>query len=399
MNTPFPTSAILEEVLASLETLSNSADLPTLVLSLRKRFPDLDPKILNMAAEIFVARRSAPHKLGEWARGGYFSLAVLQQASRSAIADHRAQAFRGFSHVLEIGTGSGSDTAALAAVCDHVTTVEADVATSELARRNLQLRGFSNVTFIVGAAEAILPRIEDTFDGLFADPARRSREGDRVKEASDYFPPLDFVMKLAIGHRRAVKVSPGLFIDAPSLGWRREFVGYGSECLEQTLWYGADKIDSSVFVADIGKGWSPSPAVPPLPYAESLRGFIVEAHAVVNRSQEVGRFFAERGIRQVAPDVAYGISGEAPTLDPLLTCFRILDAFPYHLKKLKEAVRPLGWSRRTELKKRTCPLDLDEVRAALPLEEHSHEAPFGVLFFFRWRSVTWVVLAERIREQ
>ncbi len=399
MNTPFPSSAILDEVLASLETLSNSADLPILVLSLRKKFPDLDPKILNMAAEIFVARRSAPQKLGEWARRGYFSLAVLQQASRSAIADHRAQAFRGLSHVLEIGTGSGSDTAALAAVCDHVTTLEADLATSELARRNLQLRGFSNVTFVVGAAEEILPRIEVSFDGLFADPARRSREGDRVKEASDYSPPLDFVMKLGIGHRRAIKVSPGLFIDAPSLGWTREFVGYGSECLEQTLWFGTDKIDSSVFVADIGKGWSPSRAVPPLPYAESLQGFIVEAHAVVNRSQEVGRFFAERGIRQVASDVAYGISAEVPTLDPLVNSFRILDAFPYHLKKLKESVKPLGWSRRTELKKRTCPLDLDEVRAALPLEEHSHEAPFGVLFFFRWRNVTWVVLAERIREQ
>jgi hypothetical protein len=399
VNTPFPSSAILDEVIASLETLPNSTDLPSLVLTLRKRFPEVDPKTLNMAAEIFVARRSAPHKLGEWSRQGYFSLAVLQQASRSAIAEHRAQAFRGLSHVLEIGTGSGSDTAALAAVCEKVTTLEADAATSELARRNLELRGYSNVTFLVGSAEEILPQLTDTFDGLFADPARRSREGDRIKEASDYSPPLDFVMQLPFGHRRAIKISPGLFIDAPALGWSREFVGYGSECLEQTLWYGTERVDSSVFVADIGTGWSPSQAVMPLPHAESLQGFIVEAHAVVNRSQEVGRFFAERGIQQIAPDVAYGTCSEAPPFDPLLSSFRILDAFPHHLKKLKEAVRNLGWSRRTELKKRTCPLDLDEVRAALSLGEHSHEAPFGVLFFFRWRSVTWVVLAERIREQ
>jgi SAM-dependent methyltransferase len=398
VNTPFASSAVLDEVLAALETLSNSVDLPSLVLSLRKRFPELDPQALNMAAEIFVARRSAPQKLGDWARGGYFSLAVLQQASRSAIAEHRAQGFRGSSHVLEIGTGSGSDTAALAAVCGKVTTLEADPATSELARRNLELRGISNVTFIVGTAEEVLQHLEGSFDALFADPARRSREGDRIKEASDYSPPLDFVMKLSIGHKRAIKVSPGLFIDAPSLGWSREFVGYGSECLEQTLWYGTDTIDSSVFVADIGKGWSPSRAVHPLPHAESLEGFIIEAHAVVNRSQEVGRFFAERGIRQIAPDVAYGISSEEPTPDPLLTSFRILDAFPYHLKTLKLSVKSLRWSRRTELKKRTCPLDLEEVRAALPLEEHSHEAPFGVLFFFRWRSATWVLLAERVRE-
>ncbi len=399
MNTPFPSLAVLDGVLAALETLSSSADLPTLVLNLRKRFPDIDPKTLNLAAEIFVARRSAPHKLGEWARDGYFSLAVLQQASRSAIAKHRAQSFRGLKHVLEIGTGSGSDTAALAAVCHKVTTLEADPATSELARRNLQLRGFSNVTFMVGAAEEILPRIAGDFDGLFADPARRSRDGDRIKEAADYSPPLDFVMSLSIGRKRAIKVSPGLFIDAPSLGWSREFVGYGTECLEQTLWYGTERTDSSVFVADIGEGWSPAPAVEPLAHAESLQGFIVEAHAVINRSQELGRFFAERGIQQVAPDVAYGITSGAPTADPLLTCFRILDAFPYHLKRLREAVKSRGWSRRTELKKRTCPLELEEVRAALPLEDHSHGAAFGVLFFFRWRSATWVVLAERFREQ
>jgi hypothetical protein len=398
VSTNSPSSAVLDEILVFLEALSISSDLPSLVLTLRKRFPLIDPQMLNIAAEIFVARRSAPEKLGEWSRRGYFSRAVLQQASRASIAEYRAQAFRGLSHVVEIGTGAGSDTAALASVCNHVTTLDADPETSELAQRNLELRGLSNVTFLVGTAQDLLPRLEGTVDGLFADPARRSREGERVKDASDYSPPLDFVMALSLGETRAIKVSPGLFIDAPALGWTREFIGYGSECLEQTLWYGTSKVDSSVFVADIETGWSPSASVHNLAYAESLEGFIVEAHAVVNRSQHVTQFFSERTIRQIASDVAYGISATAPSQHPLLTSFRILDAFPYHLKKLKESVKSHSWSRRTELKKRTCPLDLEEIRAALPLVEHSHGAPFGVLFFFRWRNATWVVIAERVCE-
>ncbi len=398
MSTVFPSSAVLDEILAYLETLSSSSDLPTLILTLRRKFPHIEPQPLNTAAEIFIARRSAPEKLGEWSRHGYFSRAVLQQASRTPIAEYRAEAFRGLSHVVEIGTGAGSDTAALASVCDHVTTLEVDPETSELARRNLRLRGLSNITFLVGSAEELLPELQGTTDGLFADPARRSKEGERFKDAADYSPPLDLVMGLSLGHTRAIKVSPGLFIDAPAHGWKREFIGYGSECLEQTLWYGTQKIDSSIFVVDASSGWSPSPSIHPLPYAESLEGFILEAHAVLNRSQYVSRFFAERGIRQIAGDVAYGISTIEPRRDPLITSFRILEAFPYHLKKLKEAVKMRHWSRRTELKKRNCPVDLDEARAALPFEEHSHEAPFGVLFFFRWQNVTWVVLAERMCE-
>lgn len=398
MNTDLLSSANLDELLTFLDTLADSSDLPSLVLTLRKRFPRLEPEILTIAAEISVTRRCAPEKLGEWSRKGFLSRALLQQASRTAIANYRADAFKGLAHVVEVGTGTGSDTAALASVCEHVTTIEVDPLTSELARRNLELRGVSNVTFLVGSAEECLPRVADSADGFFADPARRSRDGTRVKDASEYSPPLDTIMDLSFGRVRAIKISPGLFIDAPARGWSRQFLGYGAECLEQTLWFGTVTIDSSVFLADAQRGWSPAALPEPLPYADAISGWIVEAHAVLNRCQHLAQFFAERGIQQVAHDVAYGVSLNAPKPEPFLESFRILDAFPYNLRKLREAVKLKKWSRRTELKKRNCSLDLEEIRDNLPLEDHAHDAPFGVLFFFRWHNVTWVVLAERFHD-
>jgi len=147
-------------------------DAPALVLKVRKAFPDADPRELNLAVETYIARRQAPDKLGEWAREGHFSVSLLQQASRESIASYRARYFAGRRHILEIGTGTGSDTAALARVAEHVTTIDGDPDTCELAKRNLSLQGITNVTFLVGKAEELIPSLTNPFDALFADPAK-----------------------------------------------------------------------------------------------------------------------------------------------------------------------------------------------------------------------------------
>ncbi len=51
---------------------------------------------------------------------------------------------------LEIGTGSGYFTALLAAMAEHVTTVEIEPALSEFAQENLKPYGYDNITFAVG---------------------------------------------------------------------------------------------------------------------------------------------------------------------------------------------------------------------------------------------------------
>lgn len=383
----------LSNLQSSCPPLSSAA----LILRLRKSFPDTPTQLISAAVETFEARKTAPDKLGSWAHNGLFTASLLEQASRVSIAEYRARYFGGRAHVLEIGTGTASDTSALAKVCEHVTTIESDPSRSELARHNLAVQGITNVTCLVGNALEILASLDlTTFDGLFADPARRTTDGIRLRDAQDYSPPLPFLLDLPVGKLRAIKVSPGLFFDAPQHGWSRQFIGFEDQCLEQTLWFGAPIPDSSVYLADQEVGWSPSEMIRTEIEPQELRGFLVEAHATVNRCQYLAEFFRERSISLIASDVAYGVCAQQPETSPLITSFQIIEAFPFNLKALRASLRSLAWTSRTEIKKRNFPGDPEQLREDLRLPPHTHDGPFGTVVLFKWHNKTWVVLAKRI---
>ena len=69
-------------------------------------------------------------------------------------------ALTGSEKVLEVGTGSGYQTAILAYLCRSVVTIERIESLSLAARKVLTEMGFRNVTFVVG-------------DGTLGNPARR----------------------------------------------------------------------------------------------------------------------------------------------------------------------------------------------------------------------------------
>lgn len=387
-----------ERALSTLSTEARTADVPTLVLFLRKKFPTSDVRELNLAVETFIARRQASEKLGEWATEGFFSLSLLQQASRLSIARYRASFFAGRKHVLEIGTGTGSDTAALARIADHVTTIDGDPEASELAQRNLALQGISNVTFLVGDAQLLVASLPKTFDGLFADPARRTKSGQRFTDGDEYSPPLSFVMSLEIGTLRAIKVSPGLFVEPCPTGWSRQFVGCAEECLEQTLWYGSPVVDSSIAVTDREEFWNPPAEDRGVEMVPEIGTYLVEAHGTINRSQKLAPFFEEHGVRLFDPDVAYGTAVTPPKRPGLCTSYKVLEHLPYSKKGLKAALLARGWSNRTEFKKRNFSGDVEAIRAEMDLPKHSHTAPFGVVLLFRYHGKPWAVVAERTYE-
>lgn len=398
------TTKIFFDALEVLEALPSAPHRTAadLILRLRSSLPDADAHQISLAVETFLARKTAPDKLGEWSSEGFFSTSLLEQASRMAIADYRATFFKGLSNVLEVGTGTGSDTAALAKVAAHVTTIDGDEVASELARRNVALQGVTNVTFLVGDARQVIPSLQSTFDGFYADPARRTPKGERVKSGEDYSPSLSYLLALEIGQIRAIKISPGLFVEPPPPGWTRQFLGFQSECLEQTLWFGAPIEDSSVRLTDSAVSWAPKHLATPKLFSEvdeSLCGYVIEAHSAVNRSQYVQHFFAELGASMVAPDVAYAVTSDLPTPSPLLRAYRVVKALPFNVKKLRRELATLGYSNRTELKKRNFSRDLEEIRSDLKLPPHSHTSPFGVLFFFRQGNSPWVVIAERCCER
>jgi len=391
------------EVLAQIAQIRESdpfLDRAALVIKVKKLFPSLDQETLALAINTHLSRPNALEKLGPWASSGIFSPELLEQASRFAISEYRSKYFAGLNHVLEIGTGTGADTAALARVVNHVTTIELDPARAEMARENLKVQGIKNVTSLAGDLDSVLPKIDlSTFDGLYADPARRSRSGDRFREADDYSPPLAKLIELSVGRIRAIKVSPGLFFDPENTGWIREFLGHGSECLEQTLLFGVATRDSSVILTDLGLSWAPLSCASTLEPPETLSGFISEAHATINRCQFLGSFFAEHGVALLAPDVAYGISATQPTRTPFMDSFKIIDAIPFSPRALKEKLRALNWSSRTEFKKRNSSVDLDELRTSLRLPAHNNSSPFGTVFIFKWRGAQHAIMTERLSDK
>ena len=72
--------------------------------------------------------------------------------------------------VLEIGTGSGYQTAVLAELCGQVVTVEIVAELSTQAQRVLKELGYANITFHIGDG-LMLPESDETFDGIIVTAA------------------------------------------------------------------------------------------------------------------------------------------------------------------------------------------------------------------------------------
>ncbi len=299
--------------------------------------------------------------------------------------------------MLEIGTGTGSDTAALARTAQKVTTIEQDPIRAALAIHNIQLQGLSNVEVLRGTVEEIIATLPlSEFDGLFADPARRTKEGVRIKDASLYSPSLESLLNLNINGVCAIKVSPGLFLDTVPSGWRRQFLGYEDQCLEQTLWKDVQIDDSSVMLVDSGEHWSPGRSdTTGIIYPKQLHKYLYEAHGAINRSLHLSQFFSERSICRLDNDVTYGTSDQRIAISSLLTRYTVVESFPYSKKVLQRALASLKWTARTEFKKRAFSEDIEKIRQSMDLPKHHHTGLFGTVFLFRWRGVNWVALGIR----
>lgn len=377
--------------------LASKNDPAEIALKLKRLFPDRSTHELHTAIDLVVARAKGAARLGPWAKDALLTTRSVEQASRPEFSRHRAARFRGAKHILEIGTAAGFDTAMLARVADRVTTLEPDRNLAEMAQHNLAVQGIANVEIIPETAEEFITHAAlDRFDGLFADPSRRSASGARIRGSDEYLPPLSLVLDLPVTGPRAIKISPAIDVDLPA-GWTREFLGLGGECLEQTLWFGVEKPLTSVYLADTDESWGDTGESPYFVDIDSpLTGYFYDPHPALVRSRAVGSFYAEKGIHQLDPRCAYGVSSNL-VRSPFLQPFRIIDTIPFRIAALSKRIHTLGWSSRTEIKKRGVDVDPDEVRRKLKLPRPKNgAAPFGVVLIGRRGESLSAILAERI---
>lgn len=374
---------------------------PTVISTVRKLFPEIPRDAINEAIDIaqgtIHARQSG--KFSDTYSDWLFTKQTFEQSTSDSVALHHASRFVNCDSVLEICTGSGIDTSALAATVENVTTIEADNCIADLAKRNFQHHNISGtITLLEGRAEdlALQELSKKQFDGIWADPSRRNSEGSRKSlSAQDYQPDLNWIMNLPHDSTIGIKVSPALNIENLQDGWIREWIGYKNECREQILWNNTAGIEGTVSLIDKNAVWNPvhtnvSPFDIILPLQEAK--YILEPNPCLIRCGYLAEFYHSLNIGLFDHRIGYGISTGHPPQSPFLSTFEIIECFPFNYKHLQSRITELGWSKETEIKKRGFPLLPEEVRKKLRFSTGDER---GVIILSQQEKNKIVFLAKR----
>lgn len=305
--------------------------------------------------------RAVP-KFGDDAARLYFTPDGLEQATRVAVARHRAARLEAFrtTTLVDLGCGIGGDlmaTARAGITCAGVDLDPVRVAVAEANLAALDLPG----AVMVADATTVDPA---PFDVAFADPARRTGRG-RTFDADDWTPPWSFVERL-LRRDACVKVAPGIPHDLVPDGVEAEWVSDRGEVKEAALWSGglATTARRATVIGETGLATltdedDPGAGVVP------LGRFLHEPDGAVIRAGLVTAVAALAGGGLLDEHIAYVTSEEAAAT-PYARSFEVLEELPYREKQLRAALRERGVGRLT-IKKRGVDVVPEQLRKRLDL--------------------------------
>ncbi|MEO3852897.1 class I SAM-dependent methyltransferase [Streptomyces sp. B8F3] len=357
------------------------ADELALATRLRRTHP---AELVSAALGQARLRQRARAKFGADAARMYFTPDGVEQATRTAVAAHRAARFAalGVDRVADLCCGIGGDAVALARAGIAVLAVDRDPATAAAARANAAA---------LGVAELVDVRCADVgdvdisgYDAVFVDPARRVGGGaparraggrggsgrGRIFDPEAYSPPLSWAVEVAgrVSHA-ALKVAPGIPHEAVPDAAEAEWVSDAGDVKEAVLWFGA----ASGAVSPGGRRATLLPGGAslvgrglPAPAAGPVGRYLYEPDGAVIRAHLVAEVAAQVGGRLLDPTIAY-ITADDPAPTPYATAYEITDTLPFHLKKLRALLRERGVGSVT-VKKRGSAVEPEELRRKLKLD-------------------------------
>lgn len=352
--------------------------------ALRASHPGTDPALLSAVLTQVRLRRRARPRLGELADRLLLTEDGLEQATRTAVADLRAQRYAaaGATRVADLGCGLGLDALALARAGLQVVAVERDPVVAALARHNVAACGASGLVEVVEGdvvdlAGSVLPRV----DAAFVDPARRDtavRRGGRSVRVADpeaWSPPWSWVGRVAEGlPRTAAKVAPGIDHAVIPVGGCGTWTSVDGQLVEAEIaWPGlaADGARRRAVMLRDGRTvtWTAPDDLAgeePPPVGE-VGAWIVEPDDAIIRAGLVAMLARDRSGRLLDPRVAYVTTDVDPRpAGPTGSAYRVRRAIPYDLKALRAALVDDGVGH-VVVKKRATSLDVDDVRRRLSL--------------------------------
>jgi SAM-dependent methyltransferase len=330
--------------------------------ALERSCPGTPPELLAVALTQAELRARAVDKFGDLAASMYFTPDGLEQATRLAVATHRAARLRvfGAATVVDLGCGIGGDLVAFARAGLTAAGVDLDPVRVALAEANLAALGLPGA---VQAADALEVDIRP-FDVAFADPARRSGRG-RVFSPDAWTPPWSFIESLLAGDA-CVKTAPGIPHQLVPAGVEAEWVSDHGEVKEAALWGGrlgtADRRATVIRdggLATLTEEDDPGADVVPLGrFLYEPDGAVIRAGLVTAVAAGVHGGLLDRRIAYVTADESFRT--------PFARSYEVLETLPFREKQLRAALHQRGVGRLT-IKKRGVDVVPDQLRKRLAL--------------------------------
>lgn len=318
-------------------------------------------------------RARARAKFGDFAADMLLTPAGLEQATRLAVAARHAERYAAADvrRVADLGCGIGGDALALAGLGLEVLAVERDEVTAACATVNLR----QLPTATVRHQDALEVDLEaEGVDAVFADPARREATGRRVLDPDGYRPSLAALLDLrsrvpALG----VTVGPEVPYDLLPEDTHAQWVSDRGRVVEAGLWFGPLAPEgpgrSALLLTTDGAARCAAPGDPAAPPGRAPVGpvdrYVYEPDGAVIRAGLVDQVCAEVDGHLLDPSIAYVTAGRLrPT--PLATAYRVLDALPFGVKRLRGYLRARDVGHVT-VKKRGTAVEPEDLRRRLDL--------------------------------
>jgi hypothetical protein len=298
--------------------------------------------------ELARLRLKAADKFGADAARMFFTREALEQASDPAVRDWRAGWARAGEPLLDACCSIGSDALAFARAGAVVTALDNDPVRAAMARLNAEALG---LPITVQHADVTAQPLHAP--SIFFDPARRRAER-RAFHVRDYTPPLATVRDWRCSRLQA-KLSPG--VDTAELdgyGGLLWFVSVRGALKEAVLESAPDAQGSPLpHALLLGHG---APLAWQAPPAETRLcgplGWLIEPDPALLRAGQVASAASTWNAWQMDATIAY-LTADAPPDTPWARAWRVLEALPFSVKRLREALRTRGIGRVDVLKRGT----------------------------------------------
>ncbi len=321
-----------------------------------------------------------------------------EQATRPTVAALRAERYRQLGagqQVADLGCGVGLDAIALAEAGLQVDAYDVDPVTAAVAAANAAATGHSeqiNVTWadVTRSSDVTTGR----YDAAFADPARR-RDGRRLFRPETWSPPLPWVLDLPMVNL-GVKVAPGLGHDHVRSDTEFAVISDSGDVVEAALYRGSLRdvgvtrsamlLPAKAHLSDADLPTIPPPVNPVGQYLHEPDGAVIRAGLVAAVVDLVDGWLID-------PHIAY-ISSHSAVVSPFVSSYRVIDVFPFALKRLRAYLRAESVGR-VVIKKRGSAIDVDELHRSLRLDRSASEQ--RTLVLTRIGDDPIVAICERLR--